>query len=351
MLSRSGNYRTVTTPFCFSPFTFLLLRVMIAIPILTAFFCVAIGRIQIPLNETMHDFIQLFSGHASKDMNFNILFNIRLPRVLMAGIIGAGLTCAGATFQSLFSNPLATPDILGVTSGSCVGAIIAIIFSLNLISVQLIALLFGLFAVYIAIKISYSKRGSIVNLVLSGLIISALFNAVAALLKYTADPLEKLPEITYWLLGSLSGITYTRLLIASPFIIAGIVIIFLMRWQLNILSLSEDEARSSGINLKRVRLIFIFASTIITASAVSVCGQIGWVGLLIPHSARMLVGSNNRFIIPVSISLGAAFLIIIDTLSRTVGKVELPLSILTALAGAPLFLYLLKKSEGTFYDN
>ncbi len=332
----------------FRPFSIIL---MILLPLITAFFCIGIGRLTIPVREILYYLSLLFTGDFSKEMNFNVLVNIRLPRIIMAGIIGAGLTCAGATFQSLFSNPLATPDILGVTSGTCLGAIIAIIFSLNMLSVQLIALIFGLFSVYITIKISYSSRASIINLVLSGIIISAMFNALGALLKYTADPLEKLPEITYWLMGSLSGSTYTRLLIASPLIIIGIIVIFLMRWQLNILSLSEDEASSSGINIKRVRLIFILASTIITAAAVSLCGQIGWVGLLIPHCARMLVGSNNRFVIPVSISLGATFLIIIDTLARTIGKIELPISILTALAGAPLFMYLLKKSKGAFYDN
>lgn len=332
----------------FRPFSIIL---MILLPLITAFFCIGIGRLTIPVREILYYLSLLFTGDFSKEMNFNVLVNIRLPRIIMAGIIGAGLTCAGATFQSLFSNPLATPDILGVTSGTCLGAIIAIIFSLNMLSVQLIALIFGLFSVYITIKISYSSRASIINLVLSGIIISAMFNALGALLKYTADPLEKLPEITYWLMGSLSGSTYTRLLIASPLIIIGIIVIFLMRWQLNILSLSEDEASSSGINIKRVRLIFILASTIITAAAVSLCGQIGWVGLLIPHCARMLVGSNNRFVIPVSISLGATFLIIIDILARTIGKIELPISILTALAGAPLFMYLLKKSKGAFYDN
>ena len=165
------------------------------------------------------------------------------------------------------------------------------------------------------------------------------------LLKYTADPQDKLPEITYWLMGSFTGASYKKIAVGSPLILSGIVVIYLLRWRLNILSLSEDEAKASGINLPRTRMIFILASTVITASAVSMCGQVGWIGLLIPHCARMLVGSNNRYVIPVSLSLGASFMILIDTLSRTISIIELPLSILTAIIGAPVFITLLNKNR------
>lgn len=171
------------------------------------------------------------------------------------------------------------------------------------------------------------------------------FNAIGSLFKYTADPQDKLPEITYWLMGSFTSATYHKILIGSPFILTGIVIIYLLRWRLNILALSEDEAKASGIDLKKTRRIFILASTIITASAVSMCGQVGWIGLLIPHCARMLVGSNNRYVVPVSISLGASFMILIDTLSRTLSVIELPLSVLTAIIGAPVFISLLNRSN------
>ena len=167
---------------------------------------------------------------------------------------------------------------------------------------------------------------------LAGVIASSLFNAIGSLLKYTADPQDKLPEITYWLMGSFTSATYKKLLIGSPLILIGIVVIYLLRWRLNILSLSEDEAKASGINLKRTQMIFILASTVITASAVSTCGQVGWIGLLVPHCARMLVGSNNRYVVPISLSLGASFMILIDTLSRTISVIELPLSILTAIS-------------------
>ena len=264
----------------------------------------------------------------------------------MAIVVGAGLTCAGNTYQALFSNPLATPDILGVTSGTCVGAILAIILSCSIFETQMIALAFGLLSVWFTLKIAGKNSSrSMVYLVLAGVIASSLFNAIGSLLKYTADPQDKLPEITYWLMGSFTGASYKKIAVGSPLILSGIVVIYLLRWRLNILSLSEDEAKASGINLPRTRLIFILASTVITASAVSMCGQVGWIGLLIPHCARMLVGSNNRYVIPVSLSLGASFMILIDTLSRTISIIELPLSILTAIIGAPVFITLLNKNR------
>ncbi|WP_334308251.1 iron ABC transporter permease [Lacrimispora xylanolytica] len=282
--------------------------------------------------------------------NYSIVINLRAPRIIMAIIVGAGLTCAGNAFQSLFSNPLATPDVLGVTSGTCVGAIIAIIMSMGIMETQLLALTFGLFSVWITMVLARDRNGqSVVFLVLAGVIISALFNAVGSLLKYTADPLDKLPAITYWLMGSFTSASYKKIMIGSPLILSGIAVIYLMRWKLNILSLSSDEARASGMNLKTTRLIFVLAATVITASCVSMCGQVGWIGLLIPHCSRMLVGSNNRYVVPVGISIGASFMIIIDTFSRSISVIELPLSILTAIIGAPVFISLLKRNRGSLH--
>ena len=185
-----------------------------------------------------------------------------------------------------------------------------------------------------------------VYLVLAGTIASSLFNALGSLLKYTADPQDKLPEITYWLMGSFTSASYQKILIGCPLIVAGIIIIYLLRWRLNILSLSDDEARTSGINIKQTRMLFIVASTLVTASACfHSCGQVGWIGLLIPHASRMLVGSNNRYVVPLSLSLGASFMILIDTLSRSISIIELPLSILTAIIGAPAFISLLNKTR------
>lgn len=327
-------------------FTPLAVILMFVLPVVIGLGCICVGRMEIPISDVFKTIGAIFTGQKTDVQNYSIIVNLRLPRILMAIIVGAGLTCAGNTFQSLFSNPLATPDILGVTSGTCVGAILAIILSCGILGTQLIALAFGLVSVLFTIKIAgRNKNGSMIYLVLAGVIASSLFNAIGSLLKYTADPQDKLPEITYWLMGSFTSATYQKLLIGSPLIIVGIVIIYLLRWRLNILALSEDEAKASGIDLKKTRMIFILASTLITASAVSMCGQIGWIGLLIPHCARMLVGSNNRYVVPLSISLGASFMILIDTLSRSLTVIELPLSILTAIIGAPVFILLLNRSK------
>lgn len=327
----------------FTPFAVI---AMILLPTVTGILCMCFGRMKLPVSDVINSICSIFTGEIDNLQVYSVVVNLRLPRILMAIIVGAGLTCAGDTFQSLFSNPLATPDILGVTSGTCVGAILAIILSCSILETQLIALVFGLVSVFFTLKIAgKNNSGSMVYLVLAGVIASSLFNAIGSLLKYTADPQDKLPEITYWLMGSFTSATYKKLIVGSPLILIGIAIIFLLRWRLNILSLSEDEAKSSGIDIKKTRMLFILASTVITASCVSMCGQVGWIGLLIPHCARMLVGSNNRYVIPISISLGACFMILIDTLSRTISVIELPLSILTAIIGAPVFISLLSKNR------
>ena len=327
-------------------FTPLAVVLMLVMPVAAALACLCFGRMSLSVRDVIAVLYSVFGGAEVEVQTASIVLNLRLPRVLMAIIVGAGLTCAGNTFQSLFSNPLATPDILGVTSGTCVGAILAIILSCNILETQLIALVFGLGSVCFTLKIAgKNDNRSMVYLVLAGTIASSLFNAVGSLLKYTADPQDKLPEITYWLMGSFTGASYQKILIGCPFIVAGVAVIYMLRWRLNILSLSEDEAKASGIDLRKTRMVFIVASTLITASAVSMCGQVGWIGLLIPHCARMLVGSNNRYVVPVSLSLGACFMIVIDTLSRTISIIELPLSILTAIIGAPVFISLLNKTR------
>nr|WP_318685358.1 iron ABC transporter permease [uncultured Acetatifactor sp.] len=316
------------------------------LPVMAALTCLCIGRMNLSVPEVIRTLLGALLRRETDGQSYSIIVNLRVPRILMAVIVGAGLTCAGATFQALFSNPLATPDILGVTSGTCVGAILAILMSRSVLETQFIALAFGLVSVWITLRLAGKKEGhSVVFLVLAGVIISSLFDAIGSLLKYTADPMNELPEITYWLLGSLTSASYKEILIGSPLILAGITIIYLLRFKLNILSLSEDEAKASGIDLKKTRLIFILAAPMITASCVSMCGQVGWVGLLIPHCARMALGSNNRFVIPAGISLGASFMIVIDTLSRSISVIELPLSVLTAIIGAPVFISLLKKNR------
>ena len=227
-------------------FTALSVALMFLLPIATALICLCVGRMSVPLGDVIRAIRSLFTGETAGVQNYSIIVNLRLPRILMAIVVGARLTCAGNAYQALFSNPLATPDILGVTSGTCVGAILAIILSCSIFETQMIALAFGLLSVWFTLKIAGKNSSrSMVYLVLAGVIASSLFNAVGSLLKYTADPQDKLPEITYWLMGSFTGASYKKIAVGSPLILSGIMVIYLLRWRLNILSLSEDEAKAS----------------------------------------------------------------------------------------------------------
>ncbi len=215
---------------------------MLLLPPLIAVFCCGFGRMSLPPAKLIETAFLTLTGRDADPQARAVIFELRIPRILMAIAVGGGLGCAGAACQALFSNPLATPDILGVTSGTCVGAILAILLSFNMAGIQATALLFGLFSVFVTLRLSSGKRGiSILFLVLSGVMISSLFNALSSLLKYTADPMDKLPQITYWLMGSFTGASYRKLLIGSPMILIGTALIYLLRWQFNILSLSEDD--------------------------------------------------------------------------------------------------------------
>ena len=279
-------------------------------------------------------------------MEVSMIYDVRLPRILGAVVAGCGLAVAGGVFQALFGNPLASPYTLGVSNGAGFGAALAIVLSLPAAGVQMAALVFGIVSVGLTFLLAGRKRGASVTMILSGMLVSAFFSSLVALLKFTADPQEKLPQIVYWLMGSLAAVTYHQIALGAPFIIAGVVVIVALRWQLNILSLSEDEARSAGVNVSLMRAILIVASTVITASVISMCGQVGWVGLLVPHCARMLCGQNNRAVIPVSLLLGSALMIVIDTLARSLSASEIPISILTAIIGAPFFIVLLRRTGG-----
>ena len=277
----------------------------------------------------------------------SVIFNIRLPRVLLSLLAGAGLSVAGASFQGLFSNPLATPDTLGVATGACCGAALGILRGCDMFMTQVCALFMGMLAVAIVYAVSRVRGGTnMVMIILGGMVVSSLFSALVSMIKYVADPQDVLPAITFWLMGSLSATNFQTLVLGAPFIIAGTAMIFALRWRLNVLSLNEDEAHTLGVNVKLLRLLVILASTMITASVVSMCGLIGWVGLLIPHISRMIFGNDNRRVIPASIALGAIFMLVIDTIARTATASEIPVSILTAVIGAPVFIILLRKTGG-----
>ena len=317
------------------------------LPFAAAVICIGIGRYNISPAESLGILLSPLTGREVDPQGWSVIYHVRLPRILLALAVGMGLSVSGASFQSLFSNPLATPDTLGVATGASFGAVLALLFTRNILVVQLAAQLMGLAALAGTCLISrLNGKSSILMVVLGGMVVSSLFQALVSLAKYVADPEEDLPAITYWLMGSMSRATYQGLAVGIPLILLGVAVLFLLRWRLNILSLQEDETKALGIDVKKLRLIVMAAATLVTAACVSLCGQVGWVGLLIPHAARMLYGSDNRKIIPVSIGLGSAFMVAIDTASRAATAAEIPVSILTAIIGAPFFIILLRKTGG-----
>jgi iron complex transport system permease protein len=272
-----------------------------------------------------------------------VILQVRLPRLVAALAVGAALAAAGAAYQNLFKNPLVSPDILGVSAGCALGAGLAILWSLPAVAIQGFAFAGGLGAVALVVAIGsrIGRRDPILTLILTGVVVGSLFGAGIALVKSVADPYNQLPAITFWLLGSFGGALPQDLAVALPLIVAGTAPLFLLRWRIDLLALSEDEARSLGLDVAKLRLVVIVCATLVTASAVALAGVIGWVGLVIPHAARLLVGAGFARVMPLSLVLGAAFMLAVDTLCRTVAATEIPPGVATAFVGTPVFLALL----------
>jgi len=276
-----------------------------------------------------------------------IVMQIRLPRTILAACVGAGLSISGAAYQGMFRNPLVSTDILGVSSAAGFGAALAILVSGNDLEIQLFSFVFGLAGVALTYWIArVYKTTPVLMLVLSGIVVAAFFSASISAVKYVADPDNKLPAVTYWLLGSFSGSSYRKLATVIPLILLGTAGLLLVRWRLNVLAMGEDEARSLGVKAELLKGIIIVSTTVITAAAVSVSGLVGWVGLVIPHVGRMIVGPDHKTLLPATLAIGAAYLILIDTLARTLTTQEIPVGILTAVIGAPFFAYLLRRTKG-----
>ncbi|MGM9924379.1 MAG: FecCD family ABC transporter permease [Bacillus sp. (in: firmicutes)] len=319
------------------------------IPLMIAVISLGIGRFGVDLAQIIKILVSpIFPIEQTwTQMEETVVMQIRLPRILLALLIGGGLAIAGAAFQGMFGNPLVSPDILGVSAGAGFGASLGILIAGHGFAAQAMALIFGLGAILFTYIISGVKKSApVFMLVLAGVVTSALFQALISLTKFVADPEEKLPAITYWLMGSLGTATYKDLYIGGPIILVGILILYALRWRINLLTLPEDEAKSLGIPVTRLKWTVIFGATLITAASVAVAGIVGWVGLIIPHVARMIVGNNNQLVLPVSVSIGGAYLLLIDNLARSVTATEIPLSILTAIIGAPFFAFLLRKTGG-----
>lgn len=272
-----------------------------------------------------------------------VILQVRGPRVVAALSVGAALAAAGAAYQNLFRNPLVSPDILGVSGGCALGAVAAILAGLPILAVQGLAFAGGLSAVGLVLAVGAWVRGHdrVLTLVLTGVVVGSLFGAGIAFAKYVADPYNELPAITFWLLGSFGGVLPRDLAVSLPLVLAGFVPLVLLRWRVNLLALADDEARALGVDVGRLRLAVIAAATLMTSAGVAIAGVIGWVGLVIPHAARLLVGAEFARVLPMSAILGGAFMLLVDTLCRTVARTELPPGVLTALVGTPVFIWLL----------
>jgi iron complex transport system permease protein len=322
---------------------------LIAGPIICIFFSLLLGRYPLDATTVLTVILNKLGiiNSSSADMATSIVLNIRLPRALLGALVGGSLAISGAAFQGVFRNPLVSSSILGVSPGAGFGAALAILLFNNSFMIYVLAFGFGVLAVFLSYFIGRSYNTTpAVMLVLGGTIVSSVFSSLISLVKYLADPYDQLPKITFWLMGSLASASYKDIMIAGIPMLLGITGLIAIRWRINILSMGDKEARALGVNLSLLKGILIFSATLATAGAVCVSGVIGWIGLIIPHISRMIVGNDNRLLIPTSLSIGACYLVIIDNVSRTLTGSEIPLGILTAIIGAPFFVYLLKRKVG-----
>lgn len=305
-----------------------------------------IGRYTISAYDVL---LYLISGQKNDPMLETLMWGVRIPRVLIAFIVGAGLAVSGVALQAMFGNPLVSTHVLGVSYSAGFGAALGILLFSHFAYVETFSMVFGFIGMALTYGISRKKgTSSTLMLVLSGIVVGSVFEALTSFIKYIADPEQKLPSITYWLMGSMAGASMSDVITALPLIGGATIVLWLFRWRLNVISLSEDEAKSLGINIKATRLVVIIATTVIAASVVSMCGVISFVGLAVPHLTRMLVGNDHRQLLPMSILTGAAYMIIIDTCARSLTSAEIPLSILTALIGAPIFALMLRRTGGSW---
>jgi iron chelatin ABC transporter, permease protein len=315
--------------------------------LLCAFVALCVGRFYISFGDVfsvLAHSIGLGDGAASNITN--VIENLRIPRIIAAILVGAALSVSGAAYQGVFKNQLVSPDLLGVSAGACVGAATAIIFDLSLFWIQIFAFGFGLAAVAITLAIpKMMGRSSTLMLVLSGIIVSGLMGSVIGFLKYVADPETKLPDIVYWQLGSLAKLDSENLKYIAPVMIICAILLIAMSWRINLLSLGDESAARLGVNVAFERSIIIICATLLTACSVCISGIVAWVGLLMPHLARMLVGANNIRSMPASIFMGAMFLLFVDTLARSISVSEVPLGVLTGFIGTVFFVWVLWRNK------
>lgn len=326
----------------------LLEAAIFVLPLVLVFCSLFIGRYPISPDETLRALLMAVGAPVAPVESdvYTLVVSVRLPRAIAAAAVGAGLAASGAAFQGVFRNPLVNSGLLGVSNGAAFGAALGIVLFTGTWLRYPLAFAFGILAVGLSYWIARVYRSTpTIMLILGGTIVSSVFSALVSLMKYVADAETELPSIVYWLMGSLSAVGYESFWSLIP-IALGCAVLLLMSWRINVLSMGDKEARTLGLDVRRDKLLVIAGATLSTAGAVCLAGVVGWVGLIIPHIGRMLVGNDNRVLVPVSLAIGASFLVVIDLVSRSVIASEIPLGILTALIGAPFFVYLLKRTKG-----
>jgi iron complex transport system permease protein len=321
----------------------------IFLPLLLIFISLFIGRYDLKISNIFSILIhgQKWITDSDRAIEYSLIYEIRLPRALLAFVVGGALAISGGALQGMFRNPLVDSGMLGVSAGSGFGACLGIIISHNFYMTYVLAFCFGILAVLLSYATGkiYDSAPTI-TLVLGGVVISAIFSSLISFMKFVADPMEQLPTITFWLMGSLARANFSDMSVALIPITIGVAGIILIRWRINVLSLGDKEASTLGVNARLCRAIIIICTAIATAGAVCVSGTIGWVGLIIPHIVRMLAGNDNRVLIPVCISAGGCFLLIVDLIARSIVSTEIPIGVLTALIGGPFFIVILKRTKG-----
>lgn len=327
----------------------MLLPVLAVLLICMVVIAVCVGKYSVTAGETVSILLRRIFGMEmlSDEMTVNVVLRLRIPRIIASVLVGAALSAAGSSYQGIFKNPLVSPDFLGVSSGACIGAAAAILLGLTSVYVSLLAFLGGLAAVALTVSIPAVLRNRAnIMLVLSGIIVGSAMSSILGLLKYVADPDTQLAAITYWTMGSFSYVLPRDLLILAVLVIPPAVILLLMSWWIDVLSMGEAEARALGANVHLIRTVVILCSTLLTAGSVCVAGTISWVGLIVPHFGRMLAGPSSRRLLPVSLLLGGLFMLVVDTLTRVIGAAEMPVSVMTGIIGAPFFCWLLYRQKG-----
>ena len=325
----------------------LLFWAAICLPFLVFLISLNIGSYPISPRMLIKALLSLFAPSSAADLPAalkDIVFEIRLPRLILAVAVGASLSVSGASLQALFKNPLVNEYILGISSGSAFGAAVSLVFLGKGFPPQVAAFVFGIAAVIAVLVVARASGSSIVALLLTGIIVSAFFSSLLALVEFFASPYA-LQALFYWLMGNMSLATWRDLAYSVPLMAVSVIVLILLRWRMNVLSLSDEEARSLGLAVRREKILVIGACTLATASATAVTGIIGWIGLIVPHLVRMAIGVDNRRVIPYSVSLGASFLLAADALTRSLAPFEIPLGIFTSLIGIPFFIVLLRKTR------